>query len=382
MKNDFQSSMVRTAALQTLPVDELRALWDKHVPRQPELSRNYLETRLSYQFEKMTCDEMQAVIPRTQIEAEAKRCETKTRIGQPHVGVWKGRTSTLGYVIAQQRVVVEPVEAKTVRYIFERFLRQPSVTALVQELTVQGVKTKALHTKTGRQRGGHAFDKNALYKLLNNRMYLGELFYDDAWHASGHQPLIEKALWDDVHELMVSRARRTGVPNHKSPEWQFPLKGLLFGEDGRRMTPWMSSKKRSRQFGYYIPQKEISVGAGASGLPRLSAYRLHAQVMEHLRENFRDPTNWFAAMPQSLTDHPAFDQALITERLREMAKESDTFSLLRQAKLIRQLVERVVIGPNDFLVHARLKGVHETIFETLLACKSDCSQAPDRRPND
>ena len=114
MKNDFQSSMVRTAALQTLPVDELRALWDKHVPRQPELSRNYLETRLSYQFEKMTCDEMQAVIPRTQIEAEAKRCETKTRIGQPHVGVWKGRTSTLGYVIAQQRVVVEPVEAKTV----------------------------------------------------------------------------------------------------------------------------------------------------------------------------------------------------------------------------------------------------------------------------
>lgn len=100
------------------------------------------------------------------------------------------------------------------------------------------------------------------------------------------------------------------------------------------------------------------MGAGASSLPRLSAYRLHTQVIEHLRENFRDPTNWFAALPQSLTDNPAFDSALITERLREMAEEFDTFTLLRRAKLIRQLVERVVIGANDFLVHTRLKGKH------------------------
>jgi len=296
-------------------------------------------------------------------------------------GVWQGGAPPLGYGLAQQRLVEEPAEAKTVRNIFERFLLQPSVTALIQELSEQGVKTKAWNTKAGLLRGGRTFDKNVLYKLLNNRMYLGELFYDDAWHASSHKPLIEQALWDEVHELMASRARRTGVLNRKSPEWQFPLKGLVFGEDGRSMTPWFSSKQRGRQLGYYIPQKEISVGAGASGLPRLSAYHLHAQVMEHLYENFRDPSQWLAALPKSLTDHPTFDQALITERLRETARVSDLFSLPTKAQLIRLLVERVVVGPNDFLVRISAKGVFELICDLIQAHTTDwVSQIPDQTP--
>jgi hypothetical protein len=203
----------------------------------------------------------------------------------------------------------------------------------------------------------------------------------DAQHASSHKPLIEQALWDEVHELMASRARRTGVLNRKSPEWQFPLKGLVFGEDGRSMTPWFSSKQRGRQLGYYIPQKEISVGAGASGLPRLSAYHLHAQVMEHLYENFRDPSQWLAALPKSLTDHPTFDQALITERLRETARVSDLFSLPTKAQLIRLLVERVVVGPNDFLVRISAKGVFELICDLIQAHTTDwVSQIPDQTP--
>ena len=296
-------------------------------------------------------------------------------------GVWQGGAPPLGYGLAQQRLVEEPAEAKTVRNIFERFLQQPSVTALIQELSEQGVKTKAWHTKAGLLRGGRTFDKNVLYKLLNNRTYLGELFYDDAWHASSHKPLIEQALWDEVHDLMASRARRTGVLNRKSPEWHFPLKGLVFGEDGRSMTPWFSSKQRGRQLGYYIPQKEISVGAGASGLPRLSAYHLHAQVMEHLYENFRDPSQWLAALPKSLTDHPTFDQALITERLRETARVSDLFSLPTKAQLIRLLVERVVVGPNDFLVRISAKGVFELICDLIQAHTTDwVSQIPDQTP--
>lgn len=296
-------------------------------------------------------------------------------------GVWQGGAPPLGYGLAQQRLVEEPAEAKTVRDIFERFLQQPSVTALIQELSELGVKTKAWHTKSGLLRVGRTFDKNVLYKLLNNRIYLGELFYDDAWHASIHKPLIKQALWDEVHELMASRARRTGVLNRDSPEWQFPLKGLVFGEDGRSMTPWMSSKQRGRQLGYYIPQKEISVGAGASGLPRLSAYHLHEQVIEHLYENFRDPSQWLAALPQSLTDHPTFDQALITERLRETARVSDLFTLPSKAQLIRLLVEQVVVGPNDILVRISARGVFELICDLMQAHKTDwVSQIPDQAP--
>lgn len=105
--------------------------------------------------------------------------------------------------------------------------------------------------------------------------------------------------------------------------------------------------------------------------------------MEHLYENFRDPSQWLAALPQSLTDHPTFDQALITERLRETARVSDLFSLPSKAQLIRLLVERVVVGPNDFLVRISAKGVFELICDLMQAHKTDwVSQIPDQTPRE
>lgn len=280
-------------------------------------------------------------------------------------GFWQGSVSPLGYGIVKQRLVVVPAEAKVVLDIFERFLTQPSVTALVQELIEEGVKTKIWRTLSGQLRGGLSFDKNALYKLLNNQMYLGNLFYDDAWHASSHEPIIDQALWDGVHTLMQTRARRPGGVNHNWSESTFPLRGLVIGEDGRRMTPWMSSKQRGRHFSYYIPQKEISVGAGASGLPRVSAPSLHAQVLDHLRENFCDPSLWFAELPQSLTEEPTFDRVLIARLLLNFEKTLDTFMPDRHAKLIRQLVDQVIVGPNDSHIHINMTGLFELICELV-----------------
>ena len=82
-------------------------------------------------------------------------------------------------------------------------MAQPSVTDLVKDLRDQEVKTKAWKTKTGQIKGGREFDKNALYKLLNNRMYLGEIFYDGRWHPSIHVAIIDQPLWDSVHDVLL-----------------------------------------------------------------------------------------------------------------------------------------------------------------------------------
>ena len=125
------------------------------------------------------------------------------------------------------------------------------------------------------------------------------------------------------------------------------------------MSPWLSSKQRGR----YVHQAEITVGAGASGLPRISAPRLHDQVIEYLREHFRDPTPWLSAMPQALLDEPTFDQARIRARFAGADQTFDYLTLRNQGLLMRMLVERVVIGPNDFLIQIRLSGVFDLITE-------------------
>ena len=60
------------------------------------------------------------------------------------------------------------------RLIFRRFLDLGSALLLIRELNAQGHRTKSWTTQAGILREGRPFDKGTLYKILRNRVYLGE----------------------------------------------------------------------------------------------------------------------------------------------------------------------------------------------------------------
>ena len=69
----------------------------------------------------------------------------------------------------------------------------------------------------------------------------------------------------------------------------FLLKGIVFGNDGRALSPFHSTKKGGRCYRYYIPQRDVKEYAGASGLPRMPAAELESAVLEQLRGFLRSP---------------------------------------------------------------------------------------------
>ena len=83
------------------------------------------------------------------------------------------------------------------------------MTTLLHDLAERGINTKRWKTKAGQPKGGRVFERNALYKLLNNRIYTGEIFYDNDWHVGDFEPIVPPKLWSQVHALMKSE----GVPN-------------------------------------------------------------------------------------------------------------------------------------------------------------------------
>ena len=89
-------------------------------------------------------------------------------------GMWMGGTPPLGYDVRDRKLVVNETEAELVRLIFRQFLRVGSATKLAQELRRAGHTTKSWTTQDGKQRPGKPIDKGAIYKILNNRVYLGE----------------------------------------------------------------------------------------------------------------------------------------------------------------------------------------------------------------
>lgn len=143
-------------------------------------------------------------------------------------GRWQGTSCPLGYVVKNDRLVVDQAESKIVQEVFTRYANKESVTAILNDLNARGIKTKHWRTRSGKLKGGKVFNRNAIYTLLKNRVYLGEVFYGDTWQEGAHKPIIDPELWNKVAALLDARSRR-GESRPSTDE------GLIFMLRGTRV---------------------------------------------------------------------------------------------------------------------------------------------------
>ncbi|WP_369602662.1 recombinase family protein [Hahella sp. SMD15-11] len=103
-------------------------------------------------------------------------------------GMWMGGHVPLGYDVANRKLVPNELEAALVRRIFNRFVRLGSTTLLCKELNEQGFRTKRRRGRDGRMNNGFPFTKTTIYKILKNRLYLGEIRHKDKWYPGNTRP--------------------------------------------------------------------------------------------------------------------------------------------------------------------------------------------------
>ena len=116
-------------------------------------------------------------------------------------GMWMGGHPPLGYDVRDRKLVVNETEAAAVHSVFERFLAVGSATTLARTLAAEGMTTKR----------GHPIDKGTVYKLLNNRVYVGEAVHKGTAYPGEHEPIVSRALWD-VSGVLLTRRRWRGRP--------------------------------------------------------------------------------------------------------------------------------------------------------------------------
>jgi hypothetical protein len=236
-----------------------------------------------------------------------------------------------------------------------------SSTALVKELKLDGVTSKAWTTQDGKTRDGRPIDKGHIYKLLSNRTYLGELRHKDQWYQAEHPPIVSRELWDSVHVILATNGRVRG--NTTRAKVPYLLKGIVFGNDGRALSPWHTTKKNGRRYRYYVPQRDAKEHAGASGLPRLPAAELESAVLDQLRAILRAPNLLGDMLPQAIKLDPTLDEAKITVAMTRLDAIWDQLFPAEQTRIVKLLVEKVIVSPNDLEVRLRANGIERLVLE-------------------
>lgn len=281
------------------------------------------------------------------------------------MGRWPGTASPLGYSVKRDVLVVSPEEKALVLEIFNRYANEESVTEIFRDLNSRGLTNKKWVTREGKPKGGKPFNRNSIYVLLKNRIYLGEVYYHGAWHKGDHEPIIDQALWDRVAQLLKSRSRRG--PNKKVPEFEVShlLKGMLFSADGRAISPWFSSRYKNRRYGYYVPQREIAEGAGASGLPRIPSGKLDAVVWGFIKNCLNDPGFILQCLPEEVLSNSEFDGELIARKLGGLANVIDYLFPCYKVYILKLFFRRIILHIDKIEFVINRDGLMDLILEVI-----------------
>lgn len=217
----------------------------------------------------------------------------------------------------------------------------------------------ALHkwwtTQDGNYRAGKLLDKTSVYQILNNRTYLGELRHKEQWFKAEHPPLIERSVFDAVQAILDVNPRvRANNTRAKIP---FLLKGVVEGHDGRALTPAWTRKGNGRLYRYYMHTRENKEFAGASGLPRLPATELEATVVEQMRRVWRNPEMIARVSEHAMRLDPDTNEAHVWIAMNQIDKIWEQLFPAEQHRIVRLLVEKVIVTPHNIEVRFRSNGI-------------------------
>jgi site-specific DNA recombinase len=201
-------------------------------------------------------------------------------------GMWMGGTVPLGYdrpADAERALVVNEAEAETVRTIFTAYLEVGSVHVLQRQLDARGIRPKRRISRTGEAMGETAFARGALFHLLRNRLYRGEIVHKGVTYPGRHPAIVDAALFDAVQARLDTGAQRQArVRNQTS---KAPLAGRIVDGDGAPMSPTFTRGRRGQHYRYYVsaPLQQGRRPADSSAIRRVAGPALEGLVSATIR---------------------------------------------------------------------------------------------------
>ena len=292
-------------------------------------------------------------------------------------GMWMGGLPPLGYDVENRKLVINDKEALTVVHIFGRYVQLRSVRALQAELNDAAIRSKRRTLADGTTYGGQKLSRGALYLMLQNRIYRGEITHRGNAYPGEHPAIVDKPLWNQAQAILAeNRVNRATRSDAKHPSL---LVGLAFDENGERLTPSHAVKKGTR-YRYYVSTSLITGAAkDRSKGWRIPAANLETLVITRLRTLLADRG---AILDAIQLEYPgAVDQNRLIRRGRQIAEELGTLAPDQTRAMMMTLLNRVDIRPDCIEINIRRCRLVELLDAQSVASTTHGAQ-PDKESDD
>jgi site-specific DNA recombinase len=181
-----------------------------------------------------------------------------------------------------------------------------------------------------------------------------------------HEPIVDRATWDRVHEVLATNARRRG--NEARARTPAPLRGLMrCTHCSSAMSP-SHTRRRGRLYRYYICLGASRRGHDTCPVRSIAAGDLEGLVLGQVRRLLASPelvarTITAVRRENSAAEETQLEEGEVIEALRALEPVWDELYPAEQARIMRLLIERIDVAPDGISVTLHAAGIRGLVAE-------------------
>ncbi|WP_239394232.1 recombinase family protein [Frankia sp. CiP3] len=194
-------------------------------------------------------------------------------------GLWKGGRRPFGYQVdtTAKKLILDETEAPIIRMIFNTYVRDRLGTKSIANV----LNNRGLRTTVGGPWSGHK-----ILRMLDNRIYLGELTFREITVTGTHEPIIDEDTFDAAQTILTERSEETS--RRASNPSDYYLTGRMRCPQCGKALLGTRATGRTHTYRYYTCFTRNRYNRDQCDAPRLDADAVDTAVLTALASFYRD----------------------------------------------------------------------------------------------
>ncbi len=165
--------------------------------------------------------------------------------------------------------------------------------------------------------------------------------------------------------MAQDRSQRAADSRRQTPA---PLKGLLYGPDGKAMTP-THTRRGDKIYRYYVTHTANKRGYEECPVRMVRAADIEGIVFDQIKAIFKNPAMIVSTWKVAATKDDRISEEEVREGLQSIEAVWDHLYHKEQARLLQLFVERIRVEPEGVHIDIRSNGINSLVLDLKAAAQ-------------